>query len=356
MIFALLLFWGVSAEPVLRVDVPSPTADKPQSKLWFAQGSWWAWLPVKGGSSVWRRGATGWSREAELDGALRGLPGQADVWADAASACAVLVEERRLAVTCLEWAGTGYRPRGKPVEIGMTGEGKLETATITRDAKGEWWIGYGWGREMFVRRSGDGWAVAVKVSETLASADDICAVVAVSGGVGMIWSDQAADVVWFRWHGKEWGKVEAIERGGKTADDHIRAAVGADGRLHVVMKNSRDAVGEPQLVMRVRDKAGRWRNRHFAPRTKEYEPSRPLVLLGGRPEREFVVYSRYARTGPTPRGSQIVTGAAVLLEAARPLNDVTGTKALLPPGQPWIVLASDKDGNVYEGRLDAGVP
>ena len=45
-----------------------------------------------------------------------------------------------------------------------------------------------------------------------------------------------------------------------------------------------------------------------------------------------------------------------MLEAARPLNDVTGTKALLPPGQPWIVLASDKDGNVYEGRLDAGVP
>ena len=239
-----------------------------------------------------------------------------------------------MAVACLEWEGAGYRLRGKPVEIGMTGDGKLETATITRDAKGEWWMAYGWGREMFVRRSGDGWAAAVKVSETLT----------------------AADVVWFRWRGKEWGKVEAIERGGKTADDHIRAAVGADGRLHVVMKNSRDAVGEPQLVMRVRDRAGRWTSRHFAPRTTEYEPSRPMVLLGGKPERAFVIYSRYTRTGPTPRASQIVSGEGVLLEAGRPLNDVTGTKALLPPGEPWIVLASDKDGNVYEGRLDAGVP
>jgi len=55
---------------------------------------------------------------------LRGLPGQADVWADEKTACAVLVEERRLAVACLEWAGTG----------------QLETATITRDAKGEWWM------------------------------------------------------------------------------------------------------------------------------------------------------------------------------------------------------------------------
>jgi len=87
------------------------------------------------------------------------------------------------------------------------------------------------------------------------------------------------------------------------------------------MKNSRDA-------------AGRWRSRHFASRTTEFEPSRPMALLGGKPEREFVVYSRYARTGPTPRGSQIDSGEGVL-----------------PPGQPWIVLASDTDGNVYEGRL-----
>jgi len=352
MIFAMWLFWAIGAEPVMKVDVASPTADKPQSKIWFARGSWWAWLPVKGGSSVWRRGTAGWSRETGLDAALRGLPGQADVWADEKTACAVLVEKRRLAVACLEGAGTGYRMGGKPVEIGMTGTGHLETATITRDAKGEWWMAYGWGREMFVRRSGDGWATAVKVSETLASADDICAVVAVSGGVGVIWSDQAADVVWFRWHGKEWGRVEAIESGGKTADDHIRAAVGTDGRLHVVMKNSRDAVGEPQLVMRVRDAAGRWTSRHFAPRTMEFEPSRPMVLLSGKPEREFVLYSRYARTGTAPRGSQIVSGEAVLLEAARPLNDVTGTKALLPPGRLWIVLASDKDGNVYEGKLN----
>ena len=50
------------------------------------------------GGSVWRRG-------------------QADVWADAKTACG---------------AGGG--------------------ATITRDAKGEWRMAYGWGREMFVRR------------------------------------------------------------------------------------------------------------------------------------------------------------------------------------------------------------
>ena len=46
------------------------------------------------GGSVWRRG-------------------QVDVWADAKTACAVLVEERRLAVACLER---------------MTGEGKWRTA------------------------------------------------------------------------------------------------------------------------------------------------------------------------------------------------------------------------------------
>jgi hypothetical protein len=31
---------------------------------------------------------------------------------------------------------------------------------------------------------------------------------------------------------------------------------------------------------------------------------------------------------------------------------VTGSKARLPWQKPWIVLASDGEGRVYEGRLD----
>ncbi len=345
----LLLFF---LAPIFTVDVPSPTADKPQSKVWFAHGSWWTWLPVKEGSSVWRREAAGqWARQTALDAPLRGLPGQADVWADEREACAVLVAERRLAFACLAWRGAGYELARAPVPIEV--EGKLETATLARDGRGEWWIAYGLEREMWVRRSGDAWKQAQRISAAPAAADDICAVVAVSGGIGVLWSDQAADTVWFRWRpdGAEgWGAIEAIERGGKNADDHIRISVSADGRLLVAMKNSVDRLGAPQLVLRERARDGKWTSRPYAPRTESGEPSRPAVLLGGEPERMFLLHSRYAKGG-----SEIVRWAdgreEVLIPGNR-VNDVTGPKARFPNGQPWIVLASDREGNVYEARLN----
>ncbi len=347
-----MLFLFLFLAPVFSVDVSSPTADKPQSKIWFARGSWWAWLPVKDGSSVWRREAGGaWARQTELDAGLRGLPGQADVWADENEACAVLVAERRLAFRCLRWRGAGYEVNGKAAEIAV--EGKLETATLARDGRGEWWMAYGMGREMWVRRSGQGWKNAEKVSATAAMKDDICGIVAVGGGVGVIWSDQAADTVWFRWRkdgAKDWGAIEAIERGGKNADDHIRASVSADGRLLVAMKNSVDAMGAPQLVIRERGKYGRWKSTPYAPRTSAGEPSRPAVLLGGKPEQMILLHSRYLRGG-----SEIVRwvdGREELVIPGARVNDVTGPKARLPEGQVWIVLASDRAGNVYEARLN----
>jgi len=33
------------------------------------------------------------------------------------------------------------------------------------------------------------------------------------------------------------------------------------------------------------------------------------------------------------------------------VNNVTGSKAALPTGVPWIVLASDEKGRVYEGEI-----
>lgn len=347
-----MLFLFLFLAPIFRVDVPSPTADKPQSKIWFAQGSWWAWLPVKDGASVWRRAPDGtWARQTALDAPLRGLPGQADVWASEREACAVLVAERRLAFACLAWTGAGYELAASP--IGIPVEGKLETATLARDSRGEWWMAYGLGREMWVRRSGDGWKQPERVSATPAADDDICAIVAVGGGVGVIWSDQAADTVWFRWRqdgAKRWGRMETIEQGGKNADDHIRASVSADGRLLVAMKNSVDQLWAPQLVLRERTREGKWISRPYAPRTEAGEPSRPAVLLGGEPERMFLLHSRY-----TKGGSEIVRwaygGEEVLIPGKR-VKDVTGPKARFPTGQPWIVLASDREGNVYEARLN----
>mgnify|MGYP005856219083 CR=1 FL=1 len=349
--------------PVLRVDVPFPTKDKPQSKVWHAHGQWWAWLPVKDGSSVWRRTpGAGWKREAHLDGALRGLPGQADVWSDADGARAVLVGAKEVAVVALRWEGGRYVVEGAPVRWAQ----EAETATIVRDREGRWWIAHDDGNRIVARgsvdRDGRKWREPVVLNEKEMADDDICAAIALPDGVGVLWSDQKNDGVYFRRIG---GAVEVVQEGGLNADDHINAAVSADGTVYVAMKNSVDRVGEPQLVLRIRDRQGWWTSVPYANRTAEGTPSRPIAVIGGAPERLFLLHTFY-EPGPTaarrdgiallvsglPRyrvdvGAEVVTRG----EGVR-LNDVTGPKGRFPEGAEWVVLSSDEHGNVYETRLE----
>ncbi|MBS1828651.1 MAG: hypothetical protein JST93_25320 [Acidobacteria bacterium] len=368
----LLILWMVlrlgalvAAEPVLQTGVADATKDKPQSKLWFAQGTWWGWLPTTDGSAVWKRTAQGWRRQNALDGALRGLPGQADVWADAKEAAAVLVEKQRLGFVRLRFAGGSYVVVGKPVVFTLSAEHKTETATLVRDDQRRWWIAYDHGRRMFVRassdESGERWLEPIEVSTQKTDTDDICSIAALPGGVGVIWSDQASDTVWFRFHSSrqgvtKWNPVEVVAQGNRTADDHFHSALAADGTLFVATKNSLDTMGQPQLVLRVRDATGKWSNYPYALRTTGGEPSRPIALVGG--GRLHLLHSVYRRKG---LGSVVVGfstavkplvldgGAEVLIEGASGVNNVTGSKAALPEGAEWVVLASDGKGGVYEG-------
>ena len=363
------------ARLVLRVDVAAPTKDKPQSKLWFAHGSWWAWLPVQHGSSIWRRLAAGWERQPELDAALQGLPGQADVWAEGDTVCSVLVEPRRLAVVRLKWDSgrRSYRLAAEPARFAMPEGGEpVETATIARDGSQRWWIAYNFRRKMLARTSrsaaGDDWTEPIAVGEQLASEDDICAIAAMPGGVGVVWSDQDHEAVYFRRHSdgaapESWEVIEIAEQGGKTADDHISLAVARDGTLYAATKNSVDRVDHPQHVLRVRDPRGKWSNHPYAPLTREHQPTRPIVQLVEEPARLYLLHTVGLR-GREPTHSSIVvqtadpkrpdpTGTArTLIDGATAVNNVTGSKAPLPRQGPWIVLASDAAGNVYEARLD----
>jgi hypothetical protein len=94
-------------------------------------------------------------------------------------------------------------------------------------------------------------------------------------------------------------------------------------------------------------------------------PSRPIAVIGGKPERLFLLHTVYQPGPPAARRDWIaaimsplnglkIDGPSVVVERAAKtrLNDVTGPKARWPEGAPWIVLSSDGDGNVYETRVD----
>jgi hypothetical protein len=223
-----------------------------------------------------------------------------------------------------------------------------------------------------VRSSLDGgnWTGPIEVTATPASTDDICAIVALPGETAVLWSDQDHDAVYFRRHRNSsppdaWGEIEVVAQGGKTADDHIHIAELDNGALFVATKNSVDRIGEPQQVLRVRNAQGKWSNYPYATLTKIEAPTRPIAQLTYDGSRLFLLHT-VALAGHRPARSMIVglttrpdrismAGPALpLIEADAAVNNVTGSKARLPKEQPWIVLASDTEGRVYEALLSAG--
>lgn len=382
---------AATTQPSFQVDVPYPTTDKPQSKLWFSHDAWWALLPAKSGPTLWQRTFQGWREQASVRDQLRGKPGRADVWFDRDGATAATVAQNTLAVLRLTPAGSSAPNWSASclAEWRVPSTEPIETVTIARDGAGRWWIAApvmgtknpgtapakkaGVPRNVLVWTSMD--AVTWQQLEPLASgisADDICAITAAPGGVAVIWSDQIRDTVTARHHRDArapalWEEPEIIAAGGKTADDHLHAALSSNGTLWVATKNSVDKTGMPQLVLRVRTPAGKWQNLSYAPRETGLEPSRPVVIAtpdAGTMLLGHTVYDiRQRDQGRIVFGRVEIEDAGVI-QGALPviapdpalhsrINDITAPKAAFPPNAPWIVLASDAAGRVFEADLRA---
>jgi hypothetical protein len=202
------------------------------------------------------------------------------------------------------------------------------------------------------------------------SDDDICTIAAVPGGVGVIWADQVRDQVVMRRHlnGQpidHWESPETAEAGNKTADDHLNTALAADSTLWVVTKNSVDKIGQPQLVLRIRSRQGQWTNKPYANLDSVNHPTRPVIIATDDPTVFLAGHTVYDYTAPfrwhivfgrvdTRQPSLLVNPRVVIYPDSlykSQINDITDSKRPLPAGAPWIVLTSDKAGNVYEADL-----
>jgi hypothetical protein len=119
----------------------------------------------------------------------------------------------------------------------------------------------------------------------------------------------------------------------------------------------------PQHVLRVRHPDGRWENFPYAVLSAQRSPTRPIALLAGESQRLYLLHTIHEKLDDGRRDSYIVSidtdprslhlegpGRRVL-SAAKPINNVTGPKGSYPAGVPRIFLASDAEGNVYEGEL-----
>lgn len=370
--------YPISHRPVLQLNFVHPTADKPQSKLWFMENCWWAILPDSTGPTLWQRTEKGWKQHSGISEKLRGIPGRADVWAEKKQVTAVGVADSSLAVFRLikKSGSSGIKWKSEILaKLYPPSPSAIETATIARDGNGNWWVAAAAGSKVciwFSSNGGKNWAAPSILAEGI-DEDDICVITPLRGGVGVIWSDQVRDAVIMREHKDgnphgNWEKEEVADSGNKTADDHLNTALAPDGTLWVATKNSVDKAGQPQFVLRIRSVDGKWINKpYLSLESRMKRPSRPIVIATEDNSFVFVGHGDNDRSVPYPYNSnitfaqvdtslsEIVVNPRIVISPDRSYNNVvhnvTGPKFPFPANGPWIILAGDAEGRVYEADL-----
>lgn len=358
----------LEVKPVFKVDFKDPTQDKPQSKIWFSAGAWWAILPDSIGPQVWKRNEGEWIEEENLNIELRSLPGKADVFSEGGNQFIVLVGDCELKFLRLKTTSKSIRMElvnSIPIPPDCH---EIETATITKDDSGTLWVGSDWNEQVLVWSStdqGKTWSQPAFLGDSI-SKDDISVVSRIKGGISVVWSNQLEEAIYERVYLNnelDWSGLITVSKGNKTADDHLNSTLLEDGRLILVTKNSVDQNGQPQFVLRVREEEGKWTDFPYVNLTEETSPTRPVTthLPNG-----MIIE---AHTIGFPDGSAEISVNEVRIVSNQPLevreiirlksangahlNNVTFSKQDyrgIPDG-PWLILLSDRNGNIYEFDL-----
>jgi hypothetical protein len=318
------------------------TGEKPQSKLWFHDGSFWAVVQGPEGVAIYERIGTAWVRANSMDGIL-GPTGQADVKWDGTHLF-VLLYANNPQLFKYTWDGTlriWNLVTGFPVAVPRPSG--AETMVLELDSTGRLWA-TAEGAErvaVYYTTSADHrtWSGSMTLQSGI-STDDISSVVAFGGDrIGVFWSDQVRDEFGFRIHhdGADpavWDSVEIVDKGVGYADDHIHLTADSSGRIYAITKNAYD-----QLQVHRRDTTGQWTTvRDIA----GGHSTRGFLMVSDADQKVYALYTRWPLgTNPPPDPieyrvadvADLAFGPSVtLMSATSGLNNVTGTKQILPAG------------------------
>jgi hypothetical protein len=349
-----------------------PTADKPQSKLWHNDGAWWA-VMFHQASGTWHIYRLSWPGQwLDTGTVVDDRPAsRADVlWAGGKLYVASLVRLSSSNVGRLYRysynanADTYTLDDGFPTQ---TMSGRAETLAFDRDSTGQLWITYTQSSKVYVNRSttsDTAWGTPFVVpGATNLDGDDISSLVAYQGNIGVLWSNQRDDKMYFSYHRDAdpddlWQPIIAVYSGTNNADDHINLKslqTDGTGRLFAATKTSRTG-DEPGLVLLWRDPDGQWGSTVFGTATNGH--TRPLVLLdsGNRTVYMFAtaptgcgtIYMKSTSIDAPDFSKQPGLGTPFIKNSTYTcLNNVTSTKQTLSAATGMVVLASDESKKFY---------
>jgi PKD repeat protein len=378
----------------------SPTQTKPESKLWFADGDWWADLYAP---------STAAHRIHRLDPAT-------DSWVDTGTT----LDTRRNANSDVLWhaasrklyvASHVFTEHGVPASPGESARlyrysydpgtrqytldqgfpvvinaARTESLVIDMDSTGRLWATWQQDAQIYVNHSsGDdaswGTPYIVNVNFVNEANDDVAALVPFGGDkIGILFSSQFFPNGWYHllvhrdgagdapadWH------LEQVP-GILNANDHINLKADRAGRLFAAVKRHSIDKTVPRVQLLRRDPDGRWTSGTFG--TTGDGHTRPIVLLED-PGSGAHVFATCPRTPGTDAGSggdicQKTTstealgfepgnGTPVLQDASSPeLNDVTSTKQPVNSATGLVLLANNPADGIdtyWHRRLELSTP
>lgn len=357
-------------DPIFTVNYGDATADKPQSKSWTTNHGQWLVIGDIDGPKLLKKEDSGWTSQAEVNRVWQGLPSKADVWNKGDEAHIVLVGECALSVVQItyskhsgqyehQWQGDLPIPKDCHA---------IETATITQDRENQFWVCADMNEQIMVWHSSNGrdWSEPFTLADNI-NKDDISLIVRLKDQVSVFWSNQNTESINERIHYDgdapiKWSAPVIVQEGDNNADDHLNATVFDNGEMALVTKNSVDEIDQPQFVLRIRDRQGKWTNVPYENLTKERSPSRPIInhVESGKIYEVHSVRNRESNRYFISVNEIIETkdGWEVkeLIQLKTKINgkngDVTSSKANFSHDEAKLIFFSDDLGNIYCFDLD----
>jgi hypothetical protein len=327
----------------------APTQDKPQSKLWYQAGAWWAVMatPSNSGVGIFELVGHSW-RNTGVIVDDRPTSTADTLWQNNKLYVASRTSSGSLRLYRLSYlnASRSYSiDAGFPVQIASGG---TETITVARDSVGRLWTTWTRASQVYMAystTSDNAWSspLLVPASDVSVSSDDISAVIATGSIVGIMWSDQASTSFRFAVHKasstptSDW-TMETPLAGTRLADDHLnlKSLAADNGRIHAVVKTSlgdasTDPPTDPSLIVLTRASSGTWSQATVA--TVADKLTRPQILLDETNSDIYVImttegggtgYYKKSSLSQIQFGSG--KGAVFMSSSGAKINDLSTTK------------------------------
>ncbi len=377
--------------------VSTPTADKPQSKLWFNDGIWWASMfnntnNPRPAFHIYKldRTTQSWSDTGtEIDSRPTS---QGDfLWDNNAQMLYVVSGNTSIDGWYFRFSYDAtqqkYIKKDGPIVIRSGG---AESISIDKDTTGKLWVTYTRGLQVYVNRTTTsetvwGTPFVVPGARTLNS-DDISGIVAYhdanGSSIGVLWSNHnTPSSMYFSYHkdgdaDMTWQPIETIYTGTCAADDHMNLKslqADASGALYAAVKTSFGDNGcggsssSPLIRLVVRKPNNSWTVTTFG--TVGDDHTRPIVMLDTTNRKVYVfatsptsgngsIYMKSTSMDNPDFSNQPGVGTPFIKSLTYlDINNATSTKQTVDAYSGLVVLAADETKDWYlHGYQSLGTP